>query len=155
DINYWVFANDGTPLTDCVTCTNSSQCVVTPTTPVCNNDPAVCTGTTGDPCYCVQCTPTQQGACVGTATPVCSPDTNTCVECNTHAQCGGNKPICQNHICVPCQNSVGGGEPACKDPNAPVCQGPTDPLPGSCTECSAGDQTHCTGTTPVCIPGVG
>ncbi len=144
DVTYWVFANDGTPLTDCKTCANNNDCVVVPTTPVCNDD-------TG---FCVECRPGQSQLCTG-PTPVCNPDTSTCVECNTDDQCGGTKPVCNNHICVPCENDLGGAPPACSKPARPICQKAADPLPGACTECSASNQTECTGNTPVCITGVG
>lgn len=155
DILYWVFANDGTELTDCVTCVNNNQCIGTPTTPVCNNDPNECQGTTQDPCYCVQCTPTQQGQCVGTPTPVCNPDTNTCVECNDDSHCGGTEPVCLNHVCVPCQNDNGGAQPACNNAARPVCQKPPSAIAGACTQCSATNGAACTGSTPVCLPEVG
>jgi MYXO-CTERM domain-containing protein len=155
DISYWVFANDGTPLTDCVTCTNANQCVGTPSTPVCNNDPGQCAGTVQDPCFCVQCTPTQQGQCVGTPNPVCNPDTNTCVECNDDSHCGGTKPVCLNHACVPCENDNGGAQPACNVATRPVCQKPPSTIAGACTQCSGSNATQCTGSTPVCLPDVG
>jgi MYXO-CTERM domain-containing protein len=153
DIKYWVFANDGTPLSDCVTCTNNNQCAGA--TPVCNNDPSQCTGTPQDPCFCVQCTPTQQGQCAGTPNPVCNPDTNTCVECNDDSHCGGTEPVCFNHVCVPCQNDNGGAQPACNNNTRPVCQKPPSTIAGACTQCSSTNAGQCTGTTPVCLPDVG
>jgi uncharacterized repeat protein (TIGR01451 family)/MYXO-CTERM domain-containing protein len=66
----------------------------------------------------------------------------TVYECDSDAQCSGNKPHCDptTHTCVGCQSDAD-----CPDPNKPACQ-PN----GSCGECSATNGSKCMGNTPAC-----
>lgn len=63
-------------------------------------------------------------------------------ECNTDAQCGGDKPHCDpaSHTCVPCASDAD-----CSDKAHPAC------LPsGACGECSASNKGVCLPANPVC-----
>lgn len=66
----------------------------------------------------------------------------TVYECDTDAQCSGNKPHCDpsTHVCVAC-----GSDKDCADPTAPACQ-----ASGACGQCSASNTSLCTGQTPAC-----
>src|SRR5207253_1306114 len=78
---------------------------------------------------CVQCTASNDDACKGN-TPVCDPATNRCVECNTSTECTArfpSKPVCDNHVCIPCAGDYPTtSPPACFQPAKPACQTPPD-----------------------------
>jgi MYXO-CTERM domain-containing protein len=142
DIRYWVLSNDGTPLSSCVPCTTDTQCEVTPSTPACLGG------------FCAECSATNSTRCTGT-TPVCDVNTGRCAECNTSAECSGNRPVCEDHVCVPCASDFGSAPPPlCPTAPLPACQA-TGLLSGACTECSATNETRCSGTKPKCITSVG
>ncbi|MEW5742884.1 MAG: hypothetical protein AB1938_28470, partial [Myxococcota bacterium] len=108
--------------------------------------------------------PSCAGGCSG-ATPVCDPQSNTCVACIDNTTCSGATPICNTSTkrCVACTGNVhcGGSAPYCDtSTNACVtctstmgCGGATSvcdtSVPqGQCVQCLA--NSNCGGMTPVC-----
>jgi MYXO-CTERM domain-containing protein len=145
DVRYWVLTDDGTDPTDCVKCNvnGDPDCLVVPNTPACQPNG-----------FCGECSATNQTHCTpASGRPVCDTSTGSCVECNSNAQCGGIKPVCDNHVCVACQNDFGGAAPACGLSTRPACQGPAGA--GSCTQCSATNESQCALPTPKCVASVG
>jgi hypothetical protein len=58
-------------------------------------------------------------------------------------QCPPDAPFCEGGSCVDCTAIASCAE---YDPASPVC----DPASGACVECTAGDDSACSGATPVC-----
>ncbi len=146
DITYWVFQNDGTEPTDCVTCQNNNDCLSVPSTPACNTDTGLC----------VECT---TNANCSAPRPYCDTSQNRCVGCLLPAHCDvfPFRPVCDDssHECVACVSDYQESPPpACQVSTKPACQ-KSGGLIGACTECSVDEDALCTGNNPVCIPELG
>ena len=120
----------------CVQCATSDECGGA--TPFCDKRP----GTTFD--QCVGCR--YPGTDCPAESPICSNETNTCIQCLTNSDCGDPKnPICDQdlQVCVPCNAA---------NPN--TCSAPTsicDPDYRVCVECRNNGQCAAKDPlTPVC-----
>jgi Legume lectin domain len=137
------------PVNTCVGCLTNATCA--DPKPICDKTAlacracatnADCSGSTpecattgvnsGDCVLCVadaNCPPTS---------PRCT-TTNTCVQCISAADCGGDTPVCNGGLCKPCASDAncGGATPACE-------------VWGACGQCSATNGSACVGGTDVC-----
>ncbi len=166
-----VLCTGGTPACNdtshtCVQCASNTQC--SGRAPICNaagtciacsddfgaGTPAACFQNTKPACLktgsssgaCAQCDATNGTQCTG-QTPVCDlasdAKIDTCVQCNTDAECTGPMGKCNTvqHVCtIGCTTDANcsGATPACKLPD------------GFCVECTMTNTTHCKAPTPVC-----
>lgn len=137
------------PVNKCVGCLTSATCA--DPTPICDATALLCRACSSN-ADCSGGTPecattgANSGDCViCTANANCPPATprcttgNTCVQCLSAADCGGDTPICNAGVCHACASDAncGGTTPACE-------------VWGACGQCSATNGTACTGGTGVC-----
>lgn len=166
----------GAPLCDtsirptrCVGCLRNQDCP--DTAPYCAPDTlscAPCTAAPGLACTdparpvcretglragrCLECDTGRTERCTG-ATSFCLADTGQCVGCRAASDCPDAAPFCDpaSRVCRPCSASPA---TACTEPARPACQ-QGGPLLGSCTQCSVGSSSLCTGATPLCLAEAG
>jgi MYXO-CTERM domain-containing protein len=125
----------------CVPCVTDDDCAQLPDTPVCV-DPGTATA------VCGECN--DDDDCADTpATPLCSAETHTCEECDTNADCPGEKPVCDPAVkmCSPCSTDAD-----CNGyPNEPACALTGDKA-GECVPCT--EDKHCPADMPICDPAI-
>ncbi len=124
---------------DCPTCCKPENNHVD-----CYEPTPVCDPTSG---RCVECFDVDDFGCTGN-TPRCKAgitvSANTCVECVSPDDCGGDTPACQQDICVPCSVADNYGCPE----ETPWCMAGDVPSNNSCVECIDGED--CPTGAPIC-----
>lgn len=79
----------------CARCNASAQCARFAELKVC---------TAGS---CVECTTSEQSACIGTSKPVCASAGHVCVACESNSDCGDpSKPTCDANACRACRGDA-------------------------------------------------
>jgi uncharacterized repeat protein (TIGR01451 family) len=127
----------------CGQCSATNSTLCTGTTPACNIALGTCGACNGD------FGSGQSRACPHAGAPACE-GSGACGQCSaTNAsQCMGTTPICDtaNNSCAACNGDFGSGHSlACPSAGSPACE-----TSGACGQCSAGNSSQCTGTTPIC-----
>jgi hypothetical protein len=147
--------NQGTGLAACGDCTSNGQCARFLTAPFCNLNPD--SGGAPNPGQCVEC---DVDANCGSATPFCSPTTDTCEPCSAGgadfctggAACSGSAGTCG-----PCTGSEGAGGDADCPPASPFCD--TSGATNTCIFCDgdagSASSSACPVTLPDCNTGTG
>jgi len=137
------------PTNTCVGCLTNANC--SGQKPICDSSALTCRACTSN-ADCSAPTPEcassgpNSGECVlclvdancPPATPRCT-TTNTCVQCLSGSDCGGDTPVCNGGTCQACSSdsNCGGATPACE-------------VWGACGQCTASNSSACTGSTPEC-----
>jgi MYXO-CTERM domain-containing protein len=138
------------PTNACVGCLTDANCASP--TPICDSTTLTCracktmsTDCSGATSECATTGPNSGDCVVCVANANCPPTTprctatNTCVQCLSAADCGGDTPVCNGGTCQACASDAncGGATPACE-------------VWGACGQCSATNGSACMGGTSVC-----
>ena len=142
------------PVNTCVGCVTNADCAGPK--PICNKSTNTCRACTGNAdcgAPTSQCDQTVGSAnlgqcvvCVADAncppvSPRCNTAVNTCAQCLSGADCGGNTPLCKGGLCKPCASDAD----CTGTPLTPACE-----VSGACGQCSSTNGTKCKGGTAVC-----
>lgn len=134
----WCLGGPSFPENKCVECRGHTDCD-DDSFPACENN------------ECVTCSIVDNNGC-GVDAPLCVQDNggnNHCVQCIDAEDCGGDTPICEDSVCIPCSTRMAeSGDDGCSDEAAPRCLAGDSPTENSCVECLEGGD--CDAERPLC-----